>query len=96
LAFVESLPQGDGRKTILLCTYRLWKRRTFGKLKKELKKKGTPTSCVSQKRPRIPSRRFLRCYCEDSRGIDLKATELEGNIENKSTSKKTLYSLEVV
>jgi flavodoxin len=50
LAFVENMPQGNGKKTILFCTYRLWKGRTFGKLKKELKKKGyTNLLCVSKK-----------------------------------------------
>jgi flavodoxin len=50
LSFVESLPVGDGKRTVLFCTYRLWKGGTFGKLKKELKKKGYSTIlCVSAK-----------------------------------------------
>ena len=50
LAFVERLPDGDGKRAILFCTHRLWKGRTFGKLKKELKKKGYSTLlCVSVK-----------------------------------------------
>jgi len=50
LSFVESLPEGNNKRTILFCTYRLWKGRTFGKLKKELKKKGYSTIlCVSAK-----------------------------------------------
>jgi flavodoxin len=50
LAFVKSLPDGNGKRTILFCTYRLWKGRTFGKLKKELEKKGYSTIlCVSEK-----------------------------------------------
>jgi len=50
LAFVESLPDGNGKRAVLFCTYRLWKGRTFGKLKKELKKKGYSTIlCVSAK-----------------------------------------------
>jgi len=50
LAFVERLPEGKGKKTILFCTYRLWKGRTFGRLKKELNKKGYSTIlCVSAK-----------------------------------------------
>ena len=41
LFFVENLPEGDDdKRVILFCTYRLWKGRIFGKLKKELKKKG--------------------------------------------------------
>ena len=43
LAFVERLPEGDDKKAILFCTYRLWKGRTFGKLKGEMKKKGYNT-----------------------------------------------------
>jgi len=50
LSFVERLPEGDGKRAILFCTHRLWKGRTFGKLKKELKKKGYSTIlCVSVK-----------------------------------------------
>lgn len=50
LSFVESLPEGDGKRAILFCTCRLWKGRTFGKLKKELKKKGYDNIlCVSVK-----------------------------------------------
>ena len=48
LSFVESLPEGKDKRTILFCTHRLWKGRTFGKLKKELKKKSYSTIlCVS-------------------------------------------------
>jgi flavodoxin len=50
LAFVELLPEGNGKRAILFCTYRLWKGRVFSKLKKELKKKGYNTIlCVSAK-----------------------------------------------
>ena len=50
LAFVERLPDGDGKRAILFCTHRLWKGSTFKKLKKELKKKGYSTLlCVSVK-----------------------------------------------
>jgi len=50
LAFVERLPEGNGKRAILFCTCRLWKGRTFGKLKKEMKKKGYSTIlCVSAK-----------------------------------------------
>lgn len=50
LSFVECLPESDGKRAILFCTHRLWKGRTFGKLKKELKKKGYSTlMCVSVK-----------------------------------------------
>ncbi|MGD9129956.1 MAG: flavodoxin domain-containing protein [Candidatus Bathyarchaeota archaeon] len=50
LAFVERLPDSDGKRAILFCTHRLWTGRTFGKLEKELKKKGYSTLlCVSVK-----------------------------------------------
>lgn len=50
LSFVERLPEGNNKKTVLFCTYRLCKGRVFGKLKKELKKKGYSTVlCVSAK-----------------------------------------------
>jgi flavodoxin len=48
--FVKKLPEGNGKKTILFCTYRLWKGRVFSKLKGELKKRGYSTIlCVSVK-----------------------------------------------
>jgi len=43
LSFIESLPDGNGKRTILFCTCRLWKGRTFKKLEKELKKKSYRT-----------------------------------------------------
>ena len=50
LAFVEGMPNCDCKHSILFCTYRLWKGKTFGKLKKGLKKKGYSTIlCVSAK-----------------------------------------------
>ena len=50
LAFVKNMFEGEGKRAILFCTYRLCKGRVFGKLKKELKKKGYNTIlCVSAK-----------------------------------------------
>jgi len=50
LAFVKRLPETENRKAVVFCTYRLWKGGTFGKLKKELKKKGYNTIlCVGVK-----------------------------------------------
>ncbi|WNZ28246.1 MAG: flavodoxin domain-containing protein [Candidatus Bathyarchaeota archaeon] len=50
IAFVKQLPEGSGKKTVLFCTYRLWKGRVFSKLKGELKKRGYSTIlCVSAK-----------------------------------------------
>ena len=37
LSFVQNLPNGNGKRVILFYTYRLWKRRTFSKLKKRVK-----------------------------------------------------------
>jgi len=60
LSFVERLPDGNGKRMILFCTYRLWKGRTFGKLKKELKKKGYSTIlCVSVKGREFSKETFL-------------------------------------
>jgi len=65
LAFVERLPEGKGKKTILFCTYRLWKGRTFGKLKKELKKKGYSTIlCVSAKGLKFSKETFSDAICK--------------------------------
>ena len=36
LAFVEGLPEGFGKRTVLFCTHRLWKGSTFKKLEKVL------------------------------------------------------------
>jgi flavodoxin len=43
MTFVERLPKTVGKKSILFCTYALWKGRTFGVLKKELSSKGYKT-----------------------------------------------------
>ncbi len=52
LSFIESLPDGNGKRIILFCTCRLWKGRTFGKLKKELKKKSYTTILKVSKKGR--------------------------------------------
>ena len=39
-AFIERLPKAEDKKTILFCTYALWKGRTFNILKKGLSRKG--------------------------------------------------------
>jgi flavodoxin len=60
ISFVKNLPKGNGKKTILFCTYRLWKGRVFGKLKNELKKKGYSTVlCVSAKGKEFSKEYFL-------------------------------------
>lgn len=65
LSFVERLPEGDGKRAILFCTYRLWKGRTFGKLKKELKKKGYNTVlCVSAKGKEFTEEDFSDPICK--------------------------------
>ena len=43
MEFVERLLKTEGKKSILFCTYALWKGRTFGILKKELSRKGYET-----------------------------------------------------
>jgi flavodoxin len=52
LSFADRLPDGNGKRTMLFCTCRLWKGRTFGKLKKELKKKNYKTILSVSKRGR--------------------------------------------
>ena len=60
VAFVKQLPEGNGKKTILFCTYRLWKGRVFGKLKGELKKRGYSTVlCVSAKAKKFTAEDFV-------------------------------------
>lgn len=52
LSFIESLPDGNGKRIILFCTCRLWKGRTFSKLDKELKKKNYSTILAVSKKGR--------------------------------------------
>jgi len=60
VAFVKQLPEGNGKKTILFCTYRLWKGRVFGKLKGELKKRGySNILCVSAKAKKFTAEDFV-------------------------------------
>jgi len=40
LVFIEDLPEGEGKKTILFCTNALWKGNTFKTLEKKLSSKG--------------------------------------------------------
>jgi len=60
LAFVKSLPKSENKESILFCTYRLWKGRTFGKLKKEMKNKGyTTVLCVGTKSKEFTKKDFV-------------------------------------
>ena len=60
VAFVESLPQGNGKRAVLFCTCRFWKGRTFSKLKKGLKKKGyNRVTCVSVKAKEFTEEDFV-------------------------------------
>jgi len=64
LSFIESLPDSEGKRAILFCTYRLWKGRTFSKLKKELKKKGYSTVlCTSAKGKEFTEEDFSDSVC---------------------------------
>jgi len=70
LSFVESLPEGKGKRTILFCTHRLWKGRTFGKLKKELKNKGYRTIlCVSAKGKEFTKEDFSEAIAKISKAL---------------------------
>jgi len=61
MAFVERLPDGDKKKTVLFCTHRLWTGRTFGKLKSALKKKSYSTVlCVSVKGKKFSKDDFIK------------------------------------
>jgi flavodoxin len=61
VAYVETLPQGDGKQTVLFCTYRLWPGRTFSKLKKGLKQKGYKTIlCVKAKEKEFTAEDFVK------------------------------------
>lgn len=67
LAFVEQLPKCDNKQAILFCTYRLWKGRTFSKLKTELEKKGyTTLLCVSVKGKELSEADFEDAVCKIS------------------------------
>jgi flavodoxin len=66
LAFIERLPKAEGKKTILFCTYALWKGRTFKILEKKLASKGYDTILsVSKKgvKPNKPAD-FSECIDE--------------------------------
>jgi|SRR3990170_1157891 len=56
LYFIERLPEGEGKKTILFCTYVLAKGRTFKILEKELSKKGFSTILRVSKKGVKPSK----------------------------------------
>ena len=60
VAYVERLPQGNDKKAALFCTCRLWKGRTFSKLKNGLKQKGYKTvTCVSAKAKEFTAEDFV-------------------------------------
>jgi flavodoxin len=59
LAFVEDLPEGAGKRTVLFCTHRLWKGSTFKKLEKVLKNKNYKNVlCVSVKKKEFTKEDF--------------------------------------
>jgi len=41
--FIEQMPKAEGKKTIVFCTYALWKARTLRTLANKLAKKGYDT-----------------------------------------------------
>lgn len=43
LNFIEQMPEAEGKKTIVFCTYALWKARTLRTLANKLAKKGYDT-----------------------------------------------------
>lgn len=73
LAFVESLPEGDGKRTVLFCTHRLWKGRTFKKLEKALKKKNyNNVLCVSVKKKEFTEDDFAEPAAEIAQKLNAK------------------------
>jgi flavodoxin len=65
VSFVKGMPNCDCKHAILFCTYRLWKGRTFGKLKKELEKKGYSTIlCASAKGKEFTEEDFSGSVCK--------------------------------
>jgi flavodoxin len=56
LAFVERLPKAEDKKTILFCTYALWKGSTFKVLEKELANKGYDTILSVSKKGMKPNK----------------------------------------
>lgn len=56
LSFVESLPEGNGKKTILFCTYLIIEGGALKKLEKKLAKKGYNTILSVSKRGLKPSK----------------------------------------
>jgi flavodoxin len=69
--FVKQLPEANGKKTILFCTYRLWKGRVFGKLKGELKKRGYSTVlCVSAKAKEFTDEDFVAPVTEIKQKVE--------------------------
>jgi flavodoxin len=65
VSFVKGMPNCDCKHAILFCTSRLWKGRTFGKLKKELKKKGYSTIlCASAKGKEFTEEDFSGSVCK--------------------------------
>jgi len=56
LSYMERLPQSEGKKAILFCTYTIFKGGTFKVMEKELGKKGYTTILSASKRGVKPSK----------------------------------------
>ena len=56
MAFVERLPKAEDKKSILFCTYALWKGSTFKVLEKELANKGYDTILSVSKKGMKPNK----------------------------------------
>jgi flavodoxin len=71
LSFVKRLPEGEGKKTILFCTYAVAKGSTFKILEKELAKKGYSTILSVSKKGLKPSKAdFADVLDEIARAIE--------------------------
>ncbi|MGF3522102.1 MAG: flavodoxin family protein [Candidatus Bathyarchaeia archaeon] len=73
LNFVERLPNGEGKKTVLFCTYALFKGVTFSALEKVLASKGYKCILKVSKRGMRPNKPadFLQCISEIKKALNL-------------------------
>ena len=56
LNFIEKMPEAEGKKTIIFCTYALWKARTLRTLANKLAKEGRDTILSVSKRGVKPNK----------------------------------------
>ena len=78
LSFVKRLPEGEGKKTILFCTYAVAKGSTFKILEKELATKGYRTILSVSKKGVKPSKAdFADVLDEIARAVEVQTRRSE-------------------